>query len=534
MPRYDYQPFDYVTPPELVSGRAAPERYQVVIVGAGPIGLALAIDLALQDIPSVVLDDNNVVSVGSRAICWAKRTLEIFDRLGVGDRMVDKGITWKVGRLFHGDEEVYSFDLLPEDGHKMPAFINLQQYYVEQYLVERCGDFPDLIDLRFKNEVTGVEQDSGGARASVETPDGSYVIEADYLLACDGVNSAIRRAMGLEFRGQLFEERFLITDVEMKADFPSERWFWFEPTFHPGQSALLHKQPDSIYRVDLQLGRDADPEEEKKPENVVPRIKKALGNRPFEIDWVSVYTFQCSRIDRFVHDRVIFVGDSAHVVSPFGARGGNGGIQDVDNLGWKLAAVLNGEASENLLESYNVERTHGADENIKNSARATSFMSPKSDMEMIFRNEVLNLAGDLAFARKLINSGRLSEPCSLAGSELITVSDDTPVTPGSAALDAPLRSGANDEWLLSRIGGEFVLASFGEAPDLGIDDLRHIRISSECSHDPDDLSDVTGLAMKRYGNGYSYLFRPDQHVAAVFTNPTAEAIQAARDKAMAN
>ena len=534
MPRYDYKPFDYVTPPELVSGRAAPERYQVVIVGAGPIGLAVAIDLALHDIPSVVLDDNNVVSVGSRAICWAKRTLEIFDRLGVGERMVDKGITWKVGRLFHGDEEVYSFDLLPEDGHKMPAFINLQQYYVEQYLVERCGDFPDLIDLRFKNEVTSVDQDSGGARATVETPDGSYVIGADYLLACDGVNSATRRAMGLEFRGQLFEERFLITDVEMKADFPSERWFWFEPTFHPGQSALLHKQPDNIYRVDLQLGWDADPEEEQKPEHVIPRIKKALGNRPFEIDWVSVYTFQCSRIERFVHDRIIFVGDSAHVVSPFGARGGNGGIQDVDNLGWKLSAVLKGDASENLLESYNVERTHGADENIKNSARATTFMSPKSDMEMIFRNEVLKLASDLAFARKLINSGRLSAPCSLAGSELNTVSVDTPVTPGSAALDAPLRSGANREWLLNRIGGEFVLASFGEAPDLGIDDLRQIRISPGCSRDPDDLSDVTGLAMKRYGDGYSYLFRPDQHVAAVFTNPTVEAVQAARDKAMAN
>ena len=532
MARYAYKPFEYVTPPELNSGAAA-GRYPIVIVGAGPIGLAMAIDLALQGVPSVVLDDNNVVSVGSRAICWAKRTLEIFDRLGVGDRMVEKGVTWKVGRLFHGENEVYSFDLLPEDGHKMPAFINLQQYYVEEYLVERCRDFPELIDLRFKNKVVGVAQNKDGAQADVETPDGTYSIETDYLLACDGAGSPIRQMMGLRFQGQLFEERFLITDVEMKADFPSERWFWFEPTFHPGQSALLHKQPDNIYRIDLQLGWDADPEAEKKPENVIPRIKKALGDREFEIDWVSVYTFQCSRIERFVHDRIIFVGDSAHVVSPFGARGGNGGIQDVDNLGWKLAAVIKGNAGGALLESYNQERVHGADENIKNSARATSFMSPKSDTEMMFRNEVLNLAKDLPFARKMINSGRLSTPCSLAGFDLQSAAGDAPVQPGMAAVDAPLKAGARSDWLLNQLGGEFVLASFGDGPELNVDGVKQLQVSTMCSRNGDNLSDVTGLAAKRYGHGLSYLFRPDQHVAAVFEKPTASAVAAACDKAMA-
>ena len=256
--------------------------------------------------------------------------------------MVDKGVTWQVGRTFHRDDEVFNFDLLPEDGHKMPAFINLQQYYVEQFLVERCRDFPDLIDLRFKNWVTGVKQDGEGVRAEVQTPDGEYTLEADYLIACDGAKSGIRTWMGLDFAGELFEERFLIADIEMKADFPSERWFWFEPTFHPGQSALLHKQPDDIYRIDLQLGWDADPEEERKLENVIPRIRRVVGDRPFEVDWVSVYTFQCRRLERFVHDRVIFAGDSAHIVSPFGARGGNGGVQDVDGLGWRLALALQG------------------------------------------------------------------------------------------------------------------------------------------------------------------------------------------------
>ena len=506
-----------------------PARYPVVVVGAGPVGLSMAIDLALRGVASVVLDDNDVVSIGSRAICWAKRTLEIFDRLGVGERMVEKGVTWKVGRLFHGDREVYNFDLLPEGGHKMPAFINLQQYYVEQFLVERARDFPELIDLRFKNRLAGVSKLSDGAVVSVETPDGAYRLEADYLLACDGAKSPVRSALGLEFAGQLFEERFLIADVELEADLPPERWFWFEPSFHAGQSALLHKQPDNIYRIDLQLGWDADPEIEKRPENVIPRIERVLGRSDFEIDWVSVYAFQCRRLERFVHDRVIFAGDSAHIVSPFGARGGNGGIQDVDNLGWKLAAVLDGSAPPALLASYDDERIRGADENIANSARATNFMTPKSATEKMLRDAVLDLAADLPFARRLVNSGRLSVPCSLAGLPLQTPSPDAPLQPGSPCKDASLKLNGRDTWLLNLLGDGFALLSLGDGPQIEVDGIARIHVAR-----PGDgaLQDVAGHAFERYGGGFSYLIRPDQHVAAVFRVPDAAAVRAARDRAL--
>jgi len=533
MPRYSYRPFPYATPPEL---RGAPSgRRPVVIVGAGPVGLAAAIDCALRGVACVVLDDNDVVSLGSRAICWSKRTLEIMDRLGVGGRMVEKGVTWKVGRLFHRDREVWNFDLLPEPGHKMPAFINLQQYYVEQYLVERAADFPGLIDLRWKNRVTGVTPRADGVVVAVETPDGAYALEADWLVACDGARSAVRGMMGLDFEGRVFEERFLIADVEMKADFPSERWFWFEPPFHQGQSALLHKQPDDIYRIDLQLGWDADPEEEKKPENVVPRIERVIGHADFELDWVSVYTFQCRRLDRFVHGRVVFAGDSAHIVSPFGARGGNGGIQDVDNLVWKLAAIIRGEAPESLIATYDEERIHGADENIRNSSRATSFMTPKTEMERIFRDSVLELAGEHDFARRLVNSGRLSRPCSLEGMSLQTpAGEGAGVAPGTAMPDAPVANGKSG-WLLDHFGSGFaVMAVEADLPANLPDAVARVFVTADPArrvNDATTLIDAEGLVAARYGAGMTYLIRPDQHVAARFAGGDAAAIRAALARA---
>jgi 3-(3-hydroxy-phenyl)propionate hydroxylase len=478
----------------------------------------MAIDLALRGVRSIVLDDNNVVSTGSRAICWAKRTLEIFDRLGVAGRMVAKGVTWQVGRTYHRDREVFAFDLLPEGGHKLPAFINLQQYYVEEYLVARARDFPGLIDLRFGNRVIGLERHADHAVLGIETAAGNYTLEARYVLACDGARSTLRGLMGLAFAGELFEERFLIADIEMEADFPPERRFWFEPPFHNGQSALLHKQPDNIWRIDLQLGWDADPEVERRPENVLPRIRRVVGDRPFSLDWTSIYTFQCRRLDRFLHGPVIFVGDSAHVVSPFGARGGNGGIQDADNLGWKLAAVLDGRADPALLDSYDRERTFAADENITHSARSTRFMSPAPGVERRFRDSVLDLAGRVDFARAWANSGRLSTPCSYP----LAAPDDPRLPPaarpGAPAPDAPVSEG----WLLERLGGGFVVLAIGT-------DAPAVEGATSLSLSPDAV--LTARYLGTAGRAV-YLIRPDQHVAARWVDATPAAIATELEAAM--
>ena len=324
----------------------------LVIVGAGPVGLAAAIDAALRGLQVIVLDDDNTVSIGSRGVCYAKRTLEIFDRLGLGDRVVAKGVTWNVGRTFHREREVFSFNLLPEPGHHRPGMVNLQQYHLEQYLVERAMALPS-IDLRWQHKLVQVTPGDDGVTLTIDTVDGRYALQADWLMAADGTRSGVRRQMGLDAQGKVFQDRFLIADVVLDGEpFPlaqTERRFWFAPAFHAGESALMHRQADNVWRMDFQLGWDADPEAEKDPERVRDRVRAMLDSQGFahigfELEWVSVYTFQCRRMARFRHGRVLFAGDSAHQVSPFGARGANSGVQDTDNLVWKLKLVIDGDA----------------------------------------------------------------------------------------------------------------------------------------------------------------------------------------------
>ncbi|WP_372572727.1 FAD-dependent oxidoreductase [Ruegeria jejuensis] len=497
-------------------GTPAPVRHQVVVIGAGPVGLAAAIDLAQQGVEVVVLDDNDKVSFGSRAICFSKRTLEIADRLGCGRPMVDKGVLWNRGKVFFDDRKVYEFNLQPEEGHEYPAFINLQQYYVEEYLVERIRALQGegaKIEIRGRNKVSAIGTHPEHVTLEVDTPEGSYNIEADWLIACDGAASSTRAMLGIDFVGRVFEDNFLIADVVMDADFPTERWFWFDPPFNKGQSALLHQQPDNVWRIDLQLGWDIDKEREKRPENVIPRLKAMLGEDvKFELEWVSIYTFQCRRMEQFRHGRVIFAGDSAHQVSPFGARGANSGIQDTDNLGWKLKLVIEGTAPESLLNSYDSERMQGADENIVNSTRSTDFITPKSETSRLFRDAVLDLSEHYDFARPLVNSGRLSTPTVYEGSPLNSADAlDGPARsrPGAPCPDAPL----GDAFLLSKLGDGFTLLTIdADAPDVIEEDgITVNRLALSFKDDPS-----MQLKARYLGSNDSavYLIRPDQYVAA--------------------
>ncbi|QGZ63891.1 FAD-dependent oxidoreductase [Paraburkholderia acidisoli] len=561
----DYQTltFEYARCHEQGDGEA--RVHPVVVVGAGPVGLATAIDLAQQNLPVVLVDDDCTLSTGSRAICFSKRSLDIFDRLGCGERMVEKGVSWNVGKVFRKDELVYTFNLLPESGHHRPAFVNLQQYYVEGFLLERAQALPNL-EIRWKSKVTGVTQCAPGeadahVALEIDTPDGPYTLRARYVVAADGSRSPLRKLLGLDSHGRTFKDRFLIADVKMEAEFPTERWFWFDPPFHPNQSVLLHRQPDNVWRIDFQLGWDADPVLEKTPERVIPRVRALLGpDVKFELEWVSIYTFSCLRMDRFRHGNVLFAGDSAHLVSPFGARGANSGFQDSENLAWKLAMVLAQRAPDTLLDTYASEREYAADENIRNSTRSTDFITPKSAVSRVFRDAVLTLAREHPFARQLVNSGRLSVPAVLRESTLNTPDEDAflgAMEPGASCADAPIidaHSGTSG-WLLPHLGDQFAGLVFGragaafdtatldmlQALSRGPVPLKFVLMLEGDAAVPAGLPastvvlrDAQGLATQRYGaqDGAFYLVRPDQHVCARWRRADPARVEAALKRAL--
>ncbi|MFY9183087.1 MAG: FAD-dependent oxidoreductase [Limnohabitans sp.] len=546
--------YPYKSPADLMS--TPPQRKPLIVIGAGPVGLAAAIDARLQGLDVLVLDDDKTVSVGSRAVCYAKRSLEILDRLGVAEQACNMGVSWNIGRTFLEEDEVYQFNLVPDAGHKRPGMINLQQYHVEEMLIARALELG--ADIRWQHKVTAVTRHDDHATLTVETPDGTFDIEADWLVVADGARSPIRRHLGLDIEGRVFQDRFLIADVIMKADYPAERWFWFDPPFHPNQSVLLHKQSNNVWRIDFQLGWDADPEEEKKPEKVIPRLQAMLGDdRPFELEWVSIYTFQCRRMTDFRHGRVLFVGDAAHQVSPFGARGANSGFQDADDLMWKLGLVIKGQASEKLLDTYAHDRQFAADENIMNSTRSTDFITPKSRTSKTFRNQVLALAKHYPFARKLVNSGRLSMPSFLTESVLNTPDTDAfegQMVPGAPMDDAPVQVNGQDAWLLDQVGKGFQVLLFVDAvpsPEVlaqiascGSAPLRAnaqpvqatpLIVATTPLNIPDVkvIVDSQGLVAKRYDArpGTTYLLRPDQHVVARWRTLDTHAVQAALARA---
>ena len=501
---FHYQTYPFSIPPELTDSES--KTHEVVVVGAGPVGLTLALALAKQGVPVVLLDESNQVSVGSRAICFAKRSLEIFYKLGVAKSMVSKGVKWDVGRIFFKEEEIDRFDLSPEKFSKYPAFINLQQYYVEHFLIDAVLQEKN-IDVRWLNTVSGIHQTAEGVTVTVETQAGKYDLNSKFLVAADGSRSKIRSLMGLEMSGERFEERFLIADFKMEADFPSERWFWFDPPFAPGQSILLHKQPDNLWRLDFKLGPNADPNVVHDKAFLTEKIKSVVGDREFELDWCSIYSFSSKKLERFVHQNVIFVGDSAHVVSPFGARGANSGIEDADNLSWKLAAILQGQ-NKNLLETYNAERAAAADQNIACTGQSNTFIAPQGEAATAIRNSILEKAKKGAEYKKQINCGRLSVPCVYGQYPESKEGNwkNQKLEPGRAVIDCRIGT----EYLIHKLGYHFTLLTGKNR--LTIEDKKLLAQFKTDFLEIDVEKNEALAKLYELSEGGGYLFTPDQYV----------------------
>ena len=349
---FAYPTFPARRVPELDGARA---RHPVVIAGAGPIGMTAALVLARYGIRSVLLDKKDTFNDGSRAICIARASMHILERVDAVEPFLRKALGWRHGRSYFRGHEIYRLNMPHSEHEKYLPMYNLQQQYIEQYLWDAIERSP-LIDIRWQSEVTAVAQSAAGAAVSVTTPLGAYDLDADYVLAADGARSAIRTMLGLRLKGDNYEGRYVIADIRMHSDFPTERRAFFEPAGNPGGTVLIHKQPDDIWRVDYQL-RDGESEADAmREDNISARVQAILGDighaGPWELEWWSIYSANTLCLDEYKHGRVIFIGDAAHIVPIFGVRGLNNGLADAHNIGWKLAYVLDGHADARLLDSY--------------------------------------------------------------------------------------------------------------------------------------------------------------------------------------
>ena len=510
---FEYPEFASVTVPELDGERPI---HPVAIVGAGPIGLTVALTLAKYGIRSVLLESKNTFNDGSRAICIARPSCHILERIGAWERFEERPLGWRYGSSYFAGREIYRLEM-PHSAHeKFLPMYNLQQQYIEKHLWEAAAE-SDLIEIRWESEVTGVENEDDDATLHVKTPLGAYKMAATYVLAADGARSAMRSMLGLRLQGENFEGNYVIADVRMDHDYPTERRALFAPESNPRGTVLIHKQPDDIWRIDYQLQAGEDRSvavEEATIRNRVGAILRDIGhNGSWELEWWSIYTANTLCLDEYKHGRVIFIGDSAHIVPIFGVRGLNNGLADAYNVGWKLSYVLNGDADASLLDTYSPERRGATLDVFANASKSARFMTPPTRGSSLVRDAVLSLALRHEFVRPFINPRQMEAYAYLDGQSDIVRRRDTEFAEGpragSVCPNVRLKDGS---YFLDEIGPGFTGILFADEPEAktplfteldGLDPrFTALSVADE------DVTRAFGAAP-----GAFYLLRPDLHIA---------------------
>jgi 3-(3-hydroxy-phenyl)propionate hydroxylase len=556
---YHYEVFK----PWLASAHPKQDRKKVVIVGAGPAGMVTALELARHGVASVVLSAELQFSQGSRAICFTRRSMEILQQVGVADRMTAKGLPWRFGNSFYRGQRVFRMEAPHDADDRFFPIINVQQQFMEEYLHDACQASP-LIDFRWGNKVTQVEQKDGYALLEVDTPEGPYALESDWVVAADGGRSGIRSAMNLQMEGASYEGFFVIADIQIDLPLPTERLAYFDPEWNPGNTILMHREPGSIWRVDYQLPPGETPEEALRPESLKARIDAQLAmighaGAPWEMDWSSVYSARTLTLPDFVHGSVVFTGDAAHLLPIFGVRGANTAFQDAQSLGWHLAFAVKGLAGKKLLANHSAERVGAAREIIEEAGKSTRFMAPPSPGFRLLRDAVLSLSLTQAFVRPLYH-WRTSRPHEYTHSVLNSMGDDNHLFKSGPAHGAPPQNvrlgsgGGEEDFLLDHLGGGFDLLYFTDAAALPealqqvIQTARAqgmpLKVTAVGAAQPvagadRTLPDADGHLRQRYGipvndsaQGGAYLLRPDQHICARWLTLDATRLQAALTNAL--
>ncbi|CUH64315.1 3-(3-hydroxy-phenyl)propionate/3-hydroxycinnamic acid hydroxylase [Thalassovita gelatinovora] len=510
---FDYPHFD---PPAARDRLTDPTP--VAIVGAGPVGMTAALALARQGIASVVFDAKDSFNDGSRAICVARQSYHILDRLGAVAPFLEKSLGWTTGRSFYRGHQILEFDMPDSPREKYRPMYNIEQQYIEQYLWDAIARDP-LIDTRWQSEVTGVTDTENGVRLTVRDPKGSYDITAAWLLAADGARSTVRTLRGLRLKGDNFEGRYVIADVQMDHDYPTIRRALFDPDCRRGGTILVHKQPDNIWRIDYQLRDGEDETDAVREENVrgsVAAVLDELGyTGDWDLEWWSIYSANTLALDDYRDGRIFFIGDSAHIVPIFGVRGLNNGIADADNIAWKLARVIQGQAGPALLDSYTPERRGATLDVFANASKSARFMTPPTKGWALMRDAALNLALDHPFAGELANPRQMT-PYSYADSPI--VSPDDPDFDGGPVPGAPLpEARVGDGFLSDRLGPGFSLIAFDPDLNAGLADLDLTQVLLPPGSQAAETLAATATS--------AYLVRPDGHIAARWADATPAAIR---------
>ncbi len=477
---YALPEYPFVPPPELKTGETI--RHPIVIVGGGITGLTLACSLARLGVAAVLLDEDNTVGVkgaSSRGICYTQKSLEIFAKLGIYERIAAKGTQWSVGRTFAGNDEVYSFDLSRQGLNNLsaqPPFINIQQFYIEGFLVERTMALGH-VDLRWQSRVTAFAQTDAFATLTVETPEGRYQIEAEHVIDATGSHSPFHAWVGASLQTTMGDDRWCIADVRFPKHPPVERHTWIEAPFNDNRAVWQHKMADEVWRIDYQMAPNADPAYVSREDVVRARLQRQFGaDVQVEIVWVGPYAYRSVCLDRLRVGRVFFIGDTAKVVSPFGARGGNTGVSDADNLAWKLAAVLRKQAPAQLLETYNEERLEAAQENVHVTNRTARFLRAPEGMERTLRSAAISLAKQFPFARPLINTGRMAVANTYTRSSACAGSGGFSAQNVTIWLDAGGTQARTLNELLRWCDGRLLLLVFGRIPPMDLPRLRELAL----------------------------------------------------------
>jgi len=513
----------------------------------------------------VLLESERQVSEGSRAIVFTRRSMEILQQVGVSDAVLQRGLPWRFGNSHYRGQRVFRMEAPHDDDQRFFPMTNLQQQYLEEYLLDAVARQP-LIDLRWGHKVTQLLRndtngEQPGAELEVDTAEGPYRLRADWVVACDGPRSALRQLCDLRMEGAAYEGRFVIADIRIDLPLPTERLAFFDPDWNPGNTVLMHREPEGIWRVDYQLPVGETPEQALAPESMKARIDAQLAaigqaGRPWELDWCSVYSARAMTLPDYVHQRVVFAGDAAHLLPIFGVRGANTGFQDAQNLAWKLALVIRGTGGPGLLESYSAERVKAAREIIDEAGKSTRFMTPPTPGFRLLRDAVLSLSLTQDFVRPLFH-WRTSRPHEHRDSALNAAGDDNALFAGGPGHGAALPNLRLDDgrFLLDLLCGDaaaaFSLLVFGPrlSPDLvdavlawrarGVPlrivfasrDAAALNAGADCT-----LADVGGRLHRHLavaGESAAYLVRPDQHVCARWLAPSASRLDAALRSALA-